>query len=105
MQYLKRLNFFLHILFLKIVQEERLATKKGEIIAINLSNYANVVLLLSKMYASITSMSLAIIASTMDSLLDLLSGAILWWATYSMKNLNKYLYPIGKKRRQPLVCC
>ncbi|KAG0582943.1 hypothetical protein M758_3G099800 [Ceratodon purpureus] len=83
-------------------QEQRLATKRGETCAINLSNYANLVLLISKMYASITSMSLAIIASTMDSLLDLLSGAILWWAAYSMKNLNKYLYPIGKKRRQPL---
>jgi len=55
------------------------------------------------MYASIVSLSLAIIASTMDSLLDLLSGAILWWAANSMSRLNKYLYPIGKKRRQPLV--
>ena len=84
-------------------QEERSAEKWGESCAIHLSNAANVVLLISKVYASIVSKSLAIIASTMDSLLDLLSGVILWWTVYSMKNLNKYLYPIGKKRRQPLV--
>lgn len=84
-------------------QEERSAQKWGESCAIHLSNAANIVLLISKVYASIVSKSLAIIASTMDSLLDLLSGVILWWTAYSMRNLNKYIYPIGKKRRQPLV--
>ncbi|CAM6039624.1 unnamed protein product [Sphagnum compactum] len=45
---------------------------------------------------------MAIIASTMDSLLDLLSGLILWFTARSMQRLNPYLYPIGKKRKQPL---
>jgi divalent metal cation (Fe/Co/Zn/Cd) transporter len=54
-------------------------------------------------YACVMSGSLAIIASTLDSLLDLLSGFILWFTAMSMRKQNPYLYPIGKKRMQPLV--
>lgn len=57
----------------------------------------------AKVYASIRSGSLAIIASTLDSLLDLLSGFILWFTAFSMQTANPYHYPIGKKRMQPLV--
>ena len=58
----------------------------------------------AKVYASVTSGSLAIVASTLDSLLDLLSGFILWFTAFSMQTPNPYQYPIGKKRMQPLVC-
>jgi len=68
-----------------------------------MSNYANIILFIAKVYASIVSGSMAIIASTLDSLLDLLSGLILWFTARSMQRLNPYLYPIGKKRKQPLV--
>jgi len=57
----------------------------------------------AKVYASVRSGSLAIIASTLDSLLDLLSGFILWFTAFSMKTPNPYQYPIGKRRMQPLV--
>lgn len=57
----------------------------------------------AKVYASVRSGSLAIIASTLDSLLDLLSGFILWFTAFSMQTPNPYRYPIGKKRMQPLV--
>ncbi|KAL9679069.1 hypothetical protein QQ045_016923 [Rhodiola kirilowii] len=60
------------------------------------------VLFVAKVYASINSGSLAIIASTLDSLLDLLSGFILWFTAFSMQTPNPYRYPIGKKRMQPL---
>ncbi|KAH9611747.1 hypothetical protein KSS87_012086 [Heliosperma pusillum] len=46
--------------------------------------------------------SLAIAASTLDSLLDLLAGGILWFTHLSMKNINIYKYPIGKLRVQPV---
>ncbi|KAK3232263.1 hypothetical protein Dsin_004144 [Dipteronia sinensis] len=60
------------------------------------------VLFVAKVYASVRSGSLAIIASTLDSLLDLLSGFILWFTAFSMQTPNPYKYPIGKKRMQPL---
>ncbi|KAG6555291.1 hypothetical protein Mapa_003334 [Marchantia paleacea] len=83
-------------------QEERANVKRGEKFAIRISNIANMLLFAAKVYASIRSGSLAIIASTLDSLLDLLSGFILWFTAVSMREPNPYLYPIGKKRMQPL---
>lgn len=76
---------------------------KSEMLAIHTSNIANVVLFVAKIYASIASRSLAVIASTLDSLLDILSGFILWFTAYAMKRPNQYRYPIGKKRMQPVV--
>ncbi|KAJ9695570.1 hypothetical protein PVL29_010850 [Vitis rotundifolia] len=55
-----------------------------------------------QIYATVRSGSLAIAASTLDSLLDLLAGGILWFTHLSMKNINIYKYPIGKLRVQPV---
>lgn len=76
---------------------------KSEALAIRLSNVANMFLFAAKVYASVRSGSLAIIASTLDSLLDLLSGLILWFTSCQMQSRNPYQYPIGKRRMQPLV--
>ncbi|KAL2466253.1 putative metal tolerance protein C3 [Abeliophyllum distichum] len=70
--------------------------------AMNISNWANVFLLAFKIYATVQSGSLAIAASTLDSLLDLLAGGILWFTHLSMKSINIYKYPIGKLRVQPV---
>ncbi|KAK6232316.1 hypothetical protein QUC31_010458 [Theobroma cacao] len=70
--------------------------------AINISNWANGFLLAFKIYATVKSGSLAIAASTLDSLLDLLAGGILWFTNLSMKSINIYKYPIGKLRMQPV---
>ncbi|KAL3828895.1 hypothetical protein ACJIZ3_017697 [Penstemon smallii] len=70
--------------------------------AMRISNYANILLLALKIYATIKSGSLAIAASTLDSLLDLMAGGILWFTHLSMKNVNIYKYPIGKLRVQPV---
>ncbi|EHA8588008.1 metal tolerance protein 4 [Cocos nucifera] len=70
--------------------------------AIRISNYANIALLALKIYATIRSGSIAIAASTLDSLLDLMAGGILWFTHLSMKNINIYKYPIGKLRVQPV---
>ncbi|CAM0882940.1 unnamed protein product [Alopecurus aequalis] len=83
-------------------KEEREQVARSETLAIRLSNFANMVLFAAKVYASYRSGSLAIIASTLDSLLDLLSGFILWFTAFSMQTPNPYRYPIGKKRMQPL---
>ena len=86
-----------------LLQEERDSIKKGEKFAIQISNIMNMVIFTAKVYACVRSGSLAIIASTLDSLLDLLSGFILWFTSISMRKENPYLYPIGKRRMQPLV--
>ncbi|KAI4382850.1 hypothetical protein MLD38_008759 [Melastoma candidum] len=83
-------------------KEEQENLAKSETFAIRISNIANMVLFAAKVYASVRSGSLAIIASTLDSLLDLLSGFILWFTAFSMQTPNPYQYPIGKKRMQPL---
>ncbi|XP_010943644.1 metal tolerance protein 7 [Elaeis guineensis] len=79
---------------------KQLARSEG--LAINISNVVNLFLFASKVLASIESRSLAVIASTLDSLLDLLSGFILWFTSYAMKKPNRYGYPIGKKPMQPV---
>ncbi|XAR72052.1 hypothetical protein NMG60_11018548 [Bertholletia excelsa] len=83
-------------------KEEREKMARSETLAIRLSNIANMILFIAKVYASVRSGSLAIIASTLDSLLDLLSGFILWFTAFSMQTPNPYQYPIGKKRMQPV---
>ncbi|XP_071736553.1 metal tolerance protein 9-like [Rutidosis leptorrhynchoides] len=75
---------------------------KSERLAITISNAANLVLFIAKVYASVESRSLAVIASTLDSLLDLLSGFILWFTSHAMRNPNQFHYPIGKTRMQPV---
>ncbi|MBA0700958.1 hypothetical protein Goari_021934 [Gossypium aridum] len=70
--------------------------------AMNISNWANAFLLVFKIYATIKSRSLAVTASTLDSLLDLLAGGILWFTNLSMKTINIYKYPIRKLQVQPV---
>ncbi|XP_006645464.1 metal tolerance protein 7 isoform X2 [Oryza brachyantha] len=83
-------------------EEELRQLAKGERLAINLSNIINLILFIGKVVASVESLSMAVIASTLDSLLDLLSGFILWFTAHAMKKPNKYSYPIGKRRMQPV---
>lgn len=95
----------LFLLFFSITLQEEIKKLAGnETLAIRISNFVNLVLFVAKVYASMESRSLAVIASTLDSLLDLLSGFILWFTSYAMRKPNQYRYPIGKKRMQPVVC-
>ncbi|KAI4368593.1 hypothetical protein MLD38_017136 [Melastoma candidum] len=84
------------------LDEENLEELAQQERAMKISNYANVFLLALKVYATIQSGSLAIAASTLDSLLDLMAGGILWFTHSSMKKINVYKYPIGKLRVQPV---
>ncbi|KAB1227920.1 Metal tolerance protein 4 [Morella rubra] len=84
------------------IDEENLEEQARQERAMRISNYANIALLALKLYATIKSGSMAIAASTLDSLLDLMAGGILWFTHLSMKNINIYKYPIGKLRMQPV---
>ncbi|VVB06106.1 unnamed protein product [Arabis nemorensis] len=77
-------------------EEEDRAERAAQEIAMQISNWANIFLLALK------SGSIAIAASTLDSLLDLMAGGILWFTHLSMKSINIYKYPIGKLRVQPV---
>ncbi|KAG2396899.1 Metal tolerance protein [Vigna angularis] len=79
-----------------LTEDEMKQLARSERLAVNVSNAANLVLFAAKVYTSIQSKSLAVIASTMDSLLDLLSGFILWFTAYAMRNPNQN----GQKKKQ-----
>ncbi|KAL2495724.1 Metal tolerance protein 10 [Forsythia ovata] len=85
-----------------LTEDEVKQLAKNERMAVHVSNFANLVLFAAKVFASIESRSLAVIASTMDSFLDLLSGLILWFTSHAMRTPNHYRYPIGKNRMQPV---
>lgn len=70
--------------------------------AINISFAANVLLFAIKIFASIYSGSLAVIASAIDSSLDLVSGSIIFIAARLAAKKNLLKYPIGKTRLEPL---
>uniref|UniRef100_A0A9I9DA80 Cation efflux protein transmembrane domain-containing protein n=1 Tax=Cucumis melo TaxID=3656 RepID=A0A9I9DA80_CUCME len=84
------------------IDEEDMEERAQQERAMKISNYANIVLLLLKIYATVRSGSIAIAASTLDSLLDLMAGGILWFTHLYMKRVNIYKFPIGKLRVQPV---
>nr|DAD44011.1 TPA_asm: hypothetical protein HUJ06_002241 [Nelumbo nucifera] len=86
-----------------LTEDEQQQLARSERMAVHASNIANIVLFMAKVYASVESRSLAVIASTLDSFMDLLSGFILWFTDHAMRKPNHYRYPIGKQRMQPLV--
>lgn len=63
---------------------------------------ANIVLVIIKIAAAVMSGSLAVIASTIDSFLDVLSGAIIFTAARLAKKRDPMQYPQGKTRFEPL---
>ncbi|KAF9194553.1 hypothetical protein BGZ51_009116 [Haplosporangium sp. Z 767] len=72
-------------------------------LAINVSFIANVFLVILKVWTVMLSDSLAVLASMIDSLMDLLSGAIIWYSARLRSNtLDRHRYPVGKTRMEPL---
>ena len=53
-------------------------------------------LLIAKSVAAGLSGSLAVISSVIDSAVDLVSGALMWWSGRAMKKRNIYQYPQGE---------
>lgn len=66
---------------------------------IQASFWVNVLLLFLKVSASLLSLSLSVITSTIDSILDLVSGLILFYTNLlKKKKSDLHLYPAGKER-------
>jgi cation diffusion facilitator family transporter len=70
--------------------------------AINGSFLANVLLLAIKVFAAMSANSLSVIASLVDSVMDLLSAAVLWLSAHLASRRDSYLFPVGKSRLEPL---
>eukprot|EP00924_Labyrinthula_sp_SR-Ha-C_P013973 maker-scaffold_5-snap-gene-19.7-mRNA-1 protein AED:0.04 eAED:0.04 QI:131/1/1/1/1/1/5/52/381 len=68
---------------------------------------ANITLFTAKIYVFVTSQSLAVLASAVDSLLDLVSQLIVYYALNGTRDINKSEYPVGKSRLEPvgIVVC
>lgn len=75
-------------------------------LASRISLTCNVVLLVVKLCVVVWSGSLAIIASALDSVMDLVSGAILWYSARMARNATIEEYPVGAGRAEPvaMVC-
>jgi divalent metal cation (Fe/Co/Zn/Cd) transporter len=52
-------------------------------------------LLVAKVTAAAMSGSLVVISSMLDSAMDLVSGALVWWSNRAIKKTNYYFYPRG----------
>ena len=60
-------------------------------------------LLIAKAVAAGLSGSLAVISSVIDSAVDLVSGALMWWSTRAMANRDIYQYPQGRTKLEPIA--
>ena len=67
-----------------------------------LSLACNILLLIAKLVVAIQSGSLAVIASSIDSVFDLISGVVLYYTAQKMEKQEPYAYPIGKSRMEPV---
>lgn len=70
--------------------------------AVNISFTVNFILFILKIMASVDSGSLSIIASALDSMLDLLSGSVMYLLTKAMRKRDPYKYPVSKSRLEPV---
>ncbi|KAK7550109.1 hypothetical protein IWX49DRAFT_149585 [Phyllosticta citricarpa] len=86
-------------------REKRRKARRNAKWAININVIANILLLLAKCVASYFSSSLSLIASLVDSALDLLCTLIVWTTNRLVKwRLQKLQakFPVGRKRLEPL---
>ncbi|KAM5347801.1 hypothetical protein ACJ41O_007625 [Fusarium nematophilum] len=86
-------------------KEKRRRASRRASIAINVNVVANILLLAGKAFAVFTTGSLSLVASLVDSALDLLCTLIVWstsrlvlWRVQSMRRR----FPVGRRRLEPL---
>jgi cation diffusion facilitator family transporter len=95
----------IHQLLPQEEQEKREKAEKKARWAININVIANVILLIGKIVAAFSSGSLSLIASLVDSALDLLCTAIVWTTNrlvaWRLQSLDRR-FPVGRKRLEPL---
>ena len=87
------------------VQMQRQRAARNARWAININVIANIILLAAKGIAALKSSSLSLIASLLDSALDLLCTAIVWTTnrlvSWRLSSLSRK-FPVGRRRLEPL---
>ncbi|KAK0656029.1 hypothetical protein B0T16DRAFT_26427 [Cercophora newfieldiana] len=71
-------------------------------LAIYVNFAANVILLAGKIAVVASVPSVSVLASLVDAMLDFLSTVIVWITTVLISRQNQYLYPVGRRRLEPL---
>lgn len=70
--------------------------------ALNLSFAANCILLAVRTAIAVVAGSLSLAVATLDAVLDVISSACLYYTTFAASRRDKYAYPVGKERMEPL---
>ena len=71
-------------------------------VAIYINIAANTVLLAGKIVVIVLTNSLSVLASLVDAALDFLSTAIIWTTSRLIARQDRYAYPIGRRRLEPI---
>lgn len=78
------------------------STDRIVILAIYVNLIANVLLLASKIIITLMTSSVSVLASLVDASLDFLSTAIVWFTTRLTARRDRYHYPVGRNRLEPI---
>ena len=71
-------------------------------LAIYINLAANTVLLAGKIAVIVLTDSLSVLASLVDAVLDFLSTAIVWITSALIARQDRYAYPVGRRRLEPI---
>jgi divalent metal cation (Fe/Co/Zn/Cd) transporter len=70
--------------------------------ALKLSFASNVLLLGIRVGIAVIAASLSLIVATIDAFLDVLSSCIMFYCAWAAKRVDRYRYPVGRHRLEPL---
>ncbi|KAI9841231.1 MAG: hypothetical protein M1838_003664 [Thelocarpon superellum] len=83
-------------------EEEEQKEEKMVKVAIYINLLANTILLGAKIAVIVLTSSLSVLASLVDAVLDFLSTAIVWITTRLIARKDRYAYPVGRQRLEPI---
>ncbi|KAL1998331.1 hypothetical protein VTN02DRAFT_6394 [Thermoascus thermophilus] len=78
------------------------STDRIVILAIYVNLLANILLLVAKIAIMALTSSVSVLASLVDASLDFLSTAIVWFTTRVTAKRDRYQYPVGRRRLEPV---
>lgn len=70
--------------------------------ALYINLLANLILLIAKIIVTLMTSSVSVLASLVDAALDFLSTAIIWSTTRLTVRRDRFRYPVGRQRLEPL---
>lgn len=71
-------------------------------VAVYINLIANLILLIAKIIVTLMTSSVSVLASLVDAALDFLSTAIVWSTTRLTGRRDRFRYPVGRQRLEPL---